>query len=81
MLPVNNAGGDIAEGFVHGIRLVLEAVRQVRGTSAKQVPDADVCLCLSYYLASCSRAAGTTSCAKRSSWSLPSPQKMNVSNP
>jgi len=33
------------------------------------------------YRASCSRTAGTTSCAKRSSWSLPSPQKTNVSNP
>ena len=45
-LPVNTAGGNIAEGFVHGIGLVLEAVRQVRGTSANQVPDADVSLLL-----------------------------------
>jgi len=45
-LPVNTAGGNIAEGFVHGIGLVLEAVRQVRGTSANQVPGADVSLLL-----------------------------------
>jgi acetyl-CoA acetyltransferase len=38
-LPVNTAGGNIAEGFVHGIGLVVEAVRQVRGTSPNQVPD------------------------------------------
>jgi acetyl-CoA acetyltransferase len=36
----------IAEGFVHGIGLILEAVRQVRGTSASQVPGADVSLLL-----------------------------------
>jgi acetyl-CoA acetyltransferase len=45
-LPVNTAGGNIAEGFVHGIGLVLEAVRQVRGTSANQVPGANVSLLL-----------------------------------
>jgi acetyl-CoA acetyltransferase len=45
-LPVNTAGGNIAEGFVHGIGLVLEAVRQIRGISASQVPGADVSLLL-----------------------------------
>jgi acetyl-CoA acetyltransferase len=45
-LPVNTAGGNIAEGFVHGIGLVLEAVRQIRGTSASQVPGADISLLL-----------------------------------
>lgn len=38
-LPINTAGGNLAEGFVHGIGLVLEAVRQVRGDSVNQVPD------------------------------------------
>ena len=38
-LPINTAGGNIAEGFIHGMNMVLEAVRQVRGTSANQVPD------------------------------------------
>ena len=45
-LPVNTAGGNLAEGFVHGIGLVLEAVRQIRGTSANQVPGADISLLL-----------------------------------
>jgi acetyl-CoA acetyltransferase len=45
-LPVNTSGGNIAEGFVHGIGLVLEAVRQVRGTSTNQVPGADISLLL-----------------------------------
>ena len=45
-LPVNTAGGNLAEGFVHGIGLVLEAVRQIRGTSPNQVPGADVSLLL-----------------------------------
>ena len=45
-LPVNTAGGNIAEGFMHGIGLVLEAVRQVRGTSTSQMPGADVSLLL-----------------------------------
>ena len=45
-LPVNTAGGNLAEGFVHGIGLVLEAVRQIRGTSPGQVPGTDVSLLL-----------------------------------
>jgi acetyl-CoA acetyltransferase len=45
-LPINTAGGNLAEGFVHGIGLVLEAVRQIRGTSSGQVPGADVSLLL-----------------------------------
>ena len=45
-LPINTAGGNIAEGFLHGIGLVLEAVRQIRGTSANQVPGANVSLLL-----------------------------------
>lgn len=36
-VPVNTAGGNLAEGFVHGIHLALEAVRQVRGASCNQV--------------------------------------------
>lgn len=36
-LPINTAGGNVGEGFVHGIGLAVEAVRQVRGTSVNQV--------------------------------------------
>jgi acetyl-CoA acetyltransferase len=37
-LPVSTAGGNIAEGFIHGMNMVLEAVRQIRGSSTNQVP-------------------------------------------
>ena len=43
-LPINTAGGNIAEGFVHGIGLVAEAVRQIRGGSPNPVDDADISL-------------------------------------
>jgi acetyl-CoA acetyltransferase len=43
-LPINTAGGNIAEGFVHGIGLVAEAVRQIRGGSPNPVADADISL-------------------------------------
>lgn len=43
-LPINTAGGNIAEGFVHGVGLVAEAVRQVRGGSANPVADTDISL-------------------------------------
>ncbi|WP_243770042.1 thiolase C-terminal domain-containing protein [Amycolatopsis acidicola] len=43
-LPVNTSGGNLAEGFIHGMSLVNEAVRQVRGTSCNQVPDAALSL-------------------------------------
>lgn len=43
-LPVNTSGGNLAEGFIHGMSLVLEAVRQIRGTSVNQVPGAGLSL-------------------------------------
>jgi acetyl-CoA acetyltransferase len=43
-LPINTAGGNIAEGFVHGIGLVVEAVRQIRGDSTNSVANADISL-------------------------------------
>lgn len=43
-LPINTSGGNIADGFIHGMGLVLEAVRQIRGTSANQVPGARLSL-------------------------------------
>lgn len=43
-LPINTAGGNIAEGFVHGIGLAIEAVQQIRGQSPNPVGGADVSL-------------------------------------
>jgi acetyl-CoA acetyltransferase len=38
-LPTNTNGGLIGEGYIHGLNLTLEAVRQLRGDSANQVDD------------------------------------------
>jgi acetyl-CoA acetyltransferase len=43
-LPINTSGGDLGEGFIHGMGLLPEAVRQIRGTSTNQVPDAKLSL-------------------------------------
>jgi acetyl-CoA acetyltransferase len=43
-LPVNTAGGNFAQGFVHGIGLAVEAVRCLRGESPNPVPGARTCL-------------------------------------
>ena len=37
-LPVLTSGGGLSEAYVHGFNLILEAVRQIRGTSTAQVP-------------------------------------------
>ena len=39
-LPNNTSGGSLSEAYVHGINLIIEAVRQIRGTRATRCPGA-----------------------------------------
>jgi acetyl-CoA acetyltransferase len=41
-LPLNTSGGNLAEAYIHGMSLIVEAVRQLRGQSTNQVPDVKV---------------------------------------
>jgi len=40
-LPINTAGGLMSEGYLHGMNLITEGVRQIRGTSTTQIDNVE----------------------------------------
>jgi acetyl-CoA acetyltransferase len=43
-LPSNTSGGGLSEAYVHGFNLILEGVRQIRGSSTSQVEGCEISL-------------------------------------
>jgi acetyl-CoA acetyltransferase len=46
-LPLNTAGGNLAEAYIHGLGLTVEGVRQISGGSPNPVPETEVSLVVS----------------------------------
>ena len=43
-IPINTSGAGLSEVYLHGFNLMVEAVKQIRGTSTSQVKDVDLSL-------------------------------------
>jgi acetyl-CoA acetyltransferase len=44
LLPTNTGGGGLSEAYIHGMNLIVEGVRQLRGEASTQIDGARTCL-------------------------------------
>lgn len=43
-LPINTSGGNLSDGYIHGMSHIIEGTLQMRGQSTSQIRDAATCL-------------------------------------